>query len=73
MLIFYEGKGLPTVFNETTVGEQNPFAALGGPSSLFRLRKVHLSPSGRGGNLTCFRQVPADVLESCAFMRSNAD
>ena len=42
MFIFYEGKGLQTVFNDITVGEQNPLAELGGPSSLFKLREVHL-------------------------------
>ena len=32
MYKFDEGIGLQTVFNETTVGKQNPLAAQGGPS-----------------------------------------
>ena len=53
MLFFSEGKGLQTVCNETTVGEQNPLAALVGPSSFFQttrsahgpIKEVHLSPT----------------------------
>ena len=34
---FYKGKGLQTVFNETTVGEQNPLAEVDLQCDYFKL------------------------------------
>ena len=36
------------------------------------IKEVHLCPTWRDGNLTCFWLIPADLLKSRACMRSNA-